>query len=149
MPTHGTSVALAASSEVAAAVSEALRANSTIKSVVAASKRAAKMGELRGDQLAYPSVEKRIAMAAQLVKGKTPEKAAEALYDQIGADKASSDAILTAIGLFVTAEGDLMETITLAANMGGDNDTIGVMSGGIAGAYIGIDAFPRHISDTL
>jgi len=149
MPTHCTGVALAASSAVAAAVSEALRADSTIGSVVAASRRAAKMGEVRGAQLAYPSVEKRIAMATRLVKGKTPEKAAEALYDQIGADIASSDAIPTAVGLFVAGGGEPMKTITLTANMGGDTDTIGAMAGGIAGAYTGIDAFPMHILDTV
>ena len=58
MPTHCTGVALAASAAVAAAVSEALRADSTINSVIAASRRAAKLGEVRGAQLAYPSVEK-------------------------------------------------------------------------------------------
>jgi ADP-ribosylglycohydrolase len=149
MPTHCTGVAIAASAAVAAAVSEALRADSTTNSVVAAARRAAKMGETRGAQLAYPSVEKRIAMAARLVRGKTPEKAAEALYNQIGADISSSDAIPTAIGLFAAGGGDPMETITLTANMGGDTDTIGAMAGGIAGAYMGIEAFPRHIIDTV
>ncbi len=149
MPTHCTGVAIAASAAVAAAISEALRADSTTNSVVTASRRAAKMGETRGAQLAYPSVEKRIAMAARLVRGKTPERAAEALYDQIGADISSSDAIPTAIGLFAAGGGDPMETITLTANMGGDTDTIGAMAGGIAGAYTGIDAFPRHIIDTV
>jgi ADP-ribosylglycohydrolase len=149
MPTHCTSVALAASAAVAAAVSEALRVDSTTNSVVAASRRAAKLGEVRGAQLAYPSVEKRIAMAARLIRGKTPEKAAAALYDQIGADISSSDAIPTAIGLFAAGGGDPMKTITLTANMGGDTDTIGAMAGGIAGAYTGVDAFPRHILDTV
>ena len=149
MPTHCTGVALAASAAVAAAVSEALRADSTINSVIAASRRAAKLGEVRGTQLAYPSVEKRIAMAARLVRGKTPEKAAATLYDQIGADISSSDAIPTAIGLFAAGGGDPMKTITLTANMGGDTDTIGAIVGGIAGAYTGVDSFPRHILDTV
>jgi ADP-ribosylglycohydrolase len=149
MPTHCTGVALSASSAVAAAVSEALRADSTINSIVAASRRAAKMGEVRGAQLAYPSVEKRITMAARIVKGKSPEKAAEALYDQIGADISSSDAIPTAIGLFIAGGGDPMASITLTANMGGDTDTIGAMAGSIAGAYTGIRAFPKPILDTV
>lgn len=149
MPTHYTCVAIAASSAVAAAVSEALRVDSTVNSVVAASRRAAKLGEYHGAQLAYPSVEKRIAMATRIVRGKIPEKAAEALYDQIGADISSSDAIPTAIGLFIAGGGDPMKTITLTANMGGDTDTIGAMAGGIAGAYTGIDAFPKQILDTV
>jgi ADP-ribosylglycohydrolase len=149
MPTHYTGVAIGAASAVAAAVAEALKVNSTINSVVCASRRAAKLGETRGAQLAYPSVEKRIAMAAHIARGKAPEKAAEALYDQIGADISSSDAIPTAIGLFVAGEGDPMRTITLTANMGGDTDTIGAMAGGIAGAYKDIQAFPKGTLDTV
>jgi len=149
IPTHCTGVAIAASAAIAAAVSEALKADANISSVVAASRRAAKLGETRGAQLAYPSVEKRIAMAARIVRGKMPEKAAAALYDQIGADISSSDAIPTAIGLFAAGQGDPMKTITLTANMGGDTDTIGAMAGGIAGAYTGIDAFPKGILATI
>jgi ADP-ribosylglycohydrolase len=88
-------------------------------------------------------------MATRIARGKTPERAAEALYDQIGGDIASSDAIPTAIGLFVAGGGDAMKTITLTANMGGDTDTIGAMAGGIAGAYSGIDAFPKKMLDTV
>jgi ADP-ribosylglycohydrolase len=149
MPTHCTGVAIAAASAVAAAVAEALRSNATINSVVSASRRAAKLGETCGAQLAYPSVEKRIAMAARIARGKSPERAAEALYDQIGGDIASSDAIPTAIGLFVAGGGDALKTIILTANMGGDTDTIGAMAGGIAGAYSGIDAFPKKMLDTV
>ena len=149
MPTHCTGVAIAASSAVAAAVAEALRADATIGSVVEASRRAARLGESRGAQLAYPSVEKRIAMAARIARGKTPERAAEALYDQIGADISSSDAIPTALGLFVAGGGNPMRTMILTANMGGDTDTIGAMAGGIAGAYSGVDAFPMPILETV
>jgi len=149
MPTHNTGVAIAAASAIAGAVAEALRPNATINSVVSASRRAAKLGETHGAQLAYPSVEKRIAMAVRIARGKTPEKAAEALYDQIGGDIASSDAIPTAIGLFVAGGGDALKTIVLTANMGGDTDTIGAMAGGIAGVYSGIDAFPKKMLDTV
>ena len=149
MPTHNTGVAIAASCAVAAAVAEALRPGATVASVVSASRRAARLGERRGTQLAYPSVDKRIAMATRIARGKAPDRAAEELYDRIGADISSSDAIPTAIGLFVAGGGDPMKTITLTANMGGDTDTIGAMAGGIAGAYTGIGAFPRSILDTV
>jgi ADP-ribosylglycohydrolase len=145
----GSTIFVFASSAVAAAVSEALKPDSTVKSIISASRRAAKIGEIRGAQLAYPSIEKRITMATRLVFGKTPEASAEALYAKIGADIASSDSIPTAIGLFVAGHGDPMATITLAANMGGDTDTIGAMAGGITGAFAGIEAFPKPIIDTV
>jgi ADP-ribosylglycohydrolase len=134
---------------VAAAVSEALRLDSTINSVVSAARRAAKMGEVRGTQLAYPSIDRRIKKATRLVYGKIPKDAAEALYTNIGADIASSDSIPTAIGLFTASHGDPMATITLTANMGSDTDTIGAIAGGIAGAFTGIEAFPKPIIDTV
>jgi ADP-ribosylglycohydrolase len=149
MPTHCTGVAISASCAIAAAVAEALRPSATVATIVSASKYAARLGEKRGAQLAYPSVEKRIAMATRIAKGKAPERAAEELYDRIGADISSSDAIPTVLGLFVAGGGDPMRTIILTANMGGDTDTIGAMAGGIAGAFAGIDAFPRGILDTV
>lgn len=149
MPTHYTGVAIAASCAVAAAVAEALRPGATVTSVISSSRRAARLGEGRGAQLAYPNVEKRITMATRIAQSKAPERAAEELYDRIGADISSSDAIPTALGLFVAGGGDPMKTITLTANMGGDTDTIGAMAGGIAGAYAGIGDFPRSILDTV
>ncbi len=149
MPTHSTGVAIAASSAVAAAVTAALQQGATISSVILASRRAARLGEKRGAQLAYPSIDKRIALAARIAKSKEPDKAAEDLYDIVGGDISSSDAIPTAIGLFVAGGGDPMRTIILTANMGGDTDTIGAIAGGIAGAYAGIDAFPKKIIDTV
>ncbi len=149
MPTHCTGVAIAASAAVAGAVAEALRQGSTIDSVLSVARHAARLGEERGAQLAYPSVDKRIALAAALVKELTPERAAEELYDVIGGDISSQDAIPTAFGLFVAGGGDPMKTITLTANMGGDTDTIGAMAGGIAGAYSGIGAFPKEIIEIV
>ena len=147
MPTHYTGVAIAASAAVAAAVAEGLRPSSTIASVLRRAKLAAKLGEERGAQLAYPSVKKRIKLAIKLTRNKEPEKVGEILYTNIGADIASADAIPTAFGLFAAAEGNPMTTIRLTANMGGDTDTIGAIAGGIAGAFSGIKAFPRDIVD--
>lgn len=146
LPTHGTSVAISAASAVAAAIAEALTPSSTIPSVVNTAKKYSKMGEERGRQVAYPSIEKRIELAINLIKGeKNPLKAAEALYAYIGADVSIANSVPTSIGLFVSSMGDPMKTIISAVNMGGDTDTIASIAGGIAGAYKGIDAFPPHL----
>jgi len=39
---------------------------------------------------------------------------------------------------------DFAKTIITAVNMGGDADTIGAITGGLAGAYYGFDAIPRR-----
>lgn len=143
LPTHGTSVAISAASAVAAAVAEALTPAATVSSVVEVAKAYSKIGKERGRQVPYPSVEKRIELAVDLIKDeKSLPKAAEILYDYIGADVSITNSVPTSFGLFVASKGDPMETITAAVNMGSDTDTIGAIAGGIAGAFKGIDAFP-------
>jgi ADP-ribosylglycohydrolase len=146
LPTHGTSVAISAASAVAAAVAEALRPASTVTSVVEAAKTYSKMGNERGRQVTHPSVTRRIELALDLIEGEaSPWKAAEVLYDYIGADVSITNSVPTSFGLFVASEGDPMVTIESAVNMGGDTDTIGAIAGGIAGAFKGIDAFPEDM----
>lgn len=146
LPTHGTSVAISGASAVAAAVADALTPSSTISSIVEAAKKCSRIGEGRGHQVAYPSVEKRIELALQLIKDEeTPARAARVLFDFIGADVSITNSVPTSFGLFVASDGDPMNTIISAVNMGGDTDTIASIAGGIAGAYKGIDAFPYQM----
>jgi ADP-ribosylglycohydrolase len=143
LPTHGTSVAISAASAVAGAIAEALTPEPTVSSVLKTAKMCAGMGERRGRPVAYPSIEKRIELALDLIEGVgSPSKAAEILYDYMGADISCVNSVPTAFGLFVASEGDPMTTIKSAVNMGGDTDTIGAIAGGMAGAYRGIAAFP-------
>ncbi len=56
---------------------------------------------------------------------------------------ATTETVPIAFALFVLADGDPMKTAILAANLGGDCDTIGAIACSIAGgAYSGITAFP-------
>jgi ADP-ribosylglycohydrolase len=146
LPTHGTSVAISAASAVAGAIAEALTPEPTVSTVLKRAKICAVLGEKRGRPVAYPSIEKRIELAIDLIERVgSPSKAAEILYDYIGADISCANSVPTAFGLFVASRGDPMKTIKSAVNMGGDTDTIGAIAGGIAGAYGGIEAFPSNI----
>jgi ADP-ribosyl-[dinitrogen reductase] hydrolase len=49
---------------------------------------------------------------------------------------------------FLQAE-SLEDALLHAVNLGGDSDTAGAVSGGLAGAYFGLDALPRRWSRTL
>lgn len=143
LPTHGTSVAISAASAVAGGVSEALCPSSTISSIVKTAKLAAKLGEKKGEQVAFPSIEKRIDLAIRLVKRENdPLKAAMILYEYMGTDVSAADSIPTAFGIFVASRGDPMTAILSAVNIGGDTDTIASIVGGIAGAFKGINSFP-------
>jgi ADP-ribosylglycohydrolase len=55
---------------------------------------------------------------------------------------AVTETVPVCLALVKFAAGDPVRTIMLAANLGGDADTIASIAGGIAGAYAGIDAFP-------
>ena len=146
LPTHGTSVAISAASAVAGAIAEALTPEPTVLTVLETAKACADMGKERGRPVAYPSIGRRIELAVDLIKGAgSPSEAAEVLYDYMGADVSCASSVPTAFGLFAASGGDPMTTIISTVNMGGDTDTIGAIAGGIAGAYRGIEAFPRAI----
>ena len=48
-----------------------------------------------------------------------------------------------------TCRGDPVETVKIAANLGGDCDTIGAIAGSMAGAIGGAKAFPQKWIDIL
>jgi ADP-ribosylglycohydrolase len=72
---------------------------------------------------------------------------AAGLGDAMGAAKA--DSAPTAVGLFVFAGGDPLESIVGGANIGSDTDTIAAMAGGLAGALRGFQAVPPDLWVTL
>jgi ADP-ribosylglycohydrolase len=149
MPTHWTGIAISAASAVAAAIAEGLRPSSTLSSMLKAARAAARLGEKRGNQLAYPSIDKRIDLALKLVRDRDPTKAAQILYANIGADISCMDSIPTAFGLLAASKGDPLNTIISAVNMGGDTDTIGSIAGGVAGAFKGSKNFPAELVETV
>ncbi|GFP19603.1 hypothetical protein HKBW3S03_01108 [Candidatus Hakubella thermalkaliphila] len=53
------------------------------------------------------------------------------------------------IGLFSKEKGDPVPAVLIAANYGGDADTVGAMVGGICGAFSGIEAFPRQYIEKI
>ena len=58
------------------------------------------------------------------------------------------DSMECAYASFVKEPG-FEKTLITAVNMGGDADTIGAITGGLAGAYYGFDAIPRRWIETL
>ena len=62
----------------------------------------------------------------------------------MGASVATTESVPAAIGLFVRAKGDALASAMLAANLGGDTDTIGAIAGGLCGAFSGLSAIPME-----
>ncbi|MEM3451623.1 MAG: ADP-ribosylglycohydrolase family protein [Nitrososphaerales archaeon] len=143
--THNTSVAISAASSVACAISKAIVGKCGVD-VIEAGIHGAKLGAKFG--IFYPAapVDKRIELAVKIVlESKNFDEIIDSLYNYVGAGIESNEAIPTAFGIFFATNGEPMDAITMATNIGGDSDTIASIVGGIAGAFKGIEAFPKDI----
>lgn len=62
---------------------------------------------------------------------------------------AATDSVVTAIASFALTPDDFGATIANVIVLGGDTDTIAAMAGAISGAYLGIEAIPSHLIESL
>jgi poly(ADP-ribose) glycohydrolase ARH3 len=62
---------------------------------------------------------------------------------------ASYESVPTAIYVFLTNSESFEKALISAVNVGGDTDTIGAMTGAIAGAYHGFSQMPARWLDCL
>jgi ADP-ribosylglycohydrolase len=143
--THNTSIAISAASSVACAISKAIVGKCGVD-VIEAGIEGAKLGAKFG--IFYPAapVDKRIELAIKIVlKAKNFEEMTDSLYNYVGAGIESNEAIPTAFGVFFATNGEPIDAIIMATNIGGDSDTIASIAGGMAGAFKGIKAFPKDM----
>ncbi|MEW6226556.1 MAG: ADP-ribosylglycohydrolase family protein [Bacillota bacterium] len=150
LPTHGTSVAISGAAAVGCAIASALAGASSIEEIVKAAVRGAELGAGLGRIVAAPSVARRIEWAVDMALAHHDEaRVCLDLYELVGTSVATSETVPAAVALFVLAEGDPMKTAVLAANMGGDCDTLGAIACSISGAYAGITAFPKEVLSVI
>jgi len=71
-----------------------------------------------------------------------------AVIKELGNGIAAFNSVPTAIYSFL-ANSSFEEAVVYAVSLGGDTDTIGAMTGAIAGAYWGIEAIPQRWRDRL
>lgn len=143
MPTHNTDIAVAGAAGIAAAVSLALEGE-RIDGMVEGAMEAMKLGYRYGRKIVSPSVVKRTELALKILENcKSEDMCLEDLYDIIGTGLSPAESIPVALGLVKMADGDPMRGATLAANIGGDCDTIGAMTTGICAAMNGLDSVPN------
>jgi len=142
MPTHNTNIAVSAAAAVAAAVSAATRTGNMDVSLKAAMD-AARMGDSVGYRVDGADVALRIKDALSL--SESAEKDAEVidvLGEKIGTGLPAEEAVPCAIALYRFSGGDALHCARLAANLGGDTDTIGAMACGICGGLRGYGSLP-------
>ena len=67
------------------------------------------------------------------------------LHTKLGTGISVKESVPAALAIFKYTDGNLNESIEIAANLGGDTDTIASMVGAIAGAYQGIDEIDKKV----
>ncbi|MBM7623408.1 ADP-ribosylglycohydrolase family protein [Sporohalobacter salinus] len=68
----------------------------------------------------------------------------EVVRDKLGNDAKIFNSVPTSIYSFLINTDDFSEAVTYVINLGGDTDTLGAMTGAIAGAYHGYNAIPSN-----
>ncbi len=150
LPTHNTSKAIGGACAVAAAVSYAIRCGENLDDMIDIAIEAALLGSEQGFDVCGPSVAKRIRFAVEIAKtAETDETFMQSVYDMVGTGLPTVQTVPAALAIAVYAKCDPNACVRLAVNTGGDTDTIGAISCGIAGAYAGIERFDRDVLDTV
>ena len=152
--THNNNLAISGACAVAAAVSEAVRDGSNLYDVIDAgiygANEGEKIGKANGNNVAGPSVVKRIKMAVDIGfgTGSIDERICN-IADIIGTGLHVSETVPTAFGIIAACSGDSMRSISEAASIGYDTDTIATIVGGIVGALNGDSSFPDYFISTM
>lgn len=153
-PTHDTQIALAGAGAIAAGVAEALLVDADVYTVAQACLWGARHGEAlgarEGRRVPGPNVARRIEIAIEEALRATDfEDALRRIEASVGNSVMTVESVPAAVGVFVAASGDPLESAVGGTNIGNDTDTIAAMAGSLAGALRGIDAVPRDLFETV
>lgn len=143
--THNTAVAIAGAAAVAAMVSS-LVASADIEEALCYTNGVIEEGYTRGNQIGHRDICERIKLALEMADC---GKSATAIADRMGTSVDTHESIPTAFGIFRLASGDTWRAAIMAANIGGDTDTIGAMACSMTGAISGMSSLPRDRIDKL
>lgn len=146
--THDTTIGIAGAAAVAAAVSAGVD-GASLDEAVATAVAAARTGARRGHWIAGADIASRIEWAYELVRGLSEADALDRVVALVGTSVASQESVPAAFAVLAVAGGDPWRAALLAANLGGDSDTIGAIAGAVAGSVRGLSALPAEAVRTL
>lgn len=153
--THDNDIAISGGCAIAAGVSCAMQEGKNVIDIVNAGIYGAQKGYKKAQKfakrLAGPSVEKRISLAAEIGLRYCGdyERAIIELGDIIGAGLSAAESIPCVFGLLVSTNGNPLETIFSAVNVGNDTDTVAAMSGYLVGALHGAQAYDNSYYNAI
>ncbi|WHT23670.1 ADP-ribosylglycohydrolase family protein [Crossiella sp. CA-258035] len=142
--THGTSTGLAAAVAVAATVSAGV-AGASLSEALDLGERGAEAGARRGRWVAGGEIAARIRWARGWVRGIAEEDLATAIGTVIGTSVAAQESVVAAFALAEALGERPPAALLLAANLGGDTDTVAAICGALLGACHGSEALPADL----
>ena len=153
-PTHDTQIAAAGAGAIAAGVAHALVPGADVLSVVRACLDGARLGEAigirEGRRVPGPNIARRIEIAVEeALRASSLLDAIERIEASVGNSVMMVESVPAAVGVFVAASGDPLNTVSAGASIGNDSDTIAAMAGSLAGALRGIAAVPAGLFATV
>jgi ADP-ribosylglycohydrolase len=94
-------------------------------------------------------VARRLRLARKLIRKSGDRERDMANLAQIGTSGYVAESVAAAMYCFATHIDDFASAVLIAINAGGDTDTIGAMTGALAGAHVGAPAIPTELVDGL
>jgi ADP-ribosylglycohydrolase len=141
--THNTALAIAGASAVAAAVSAGV-AGADVPAALETGVAAAALGRQHGHYTAGADVAHRITWALDVIRGRDTDDAVRVVAELVGTGLATQESVPAAFAIASLAPKDPWEAALMAANLGGDSDTVAAMAGAIVGACCGVAALPAE-----
>ncbi len=140
--THNTSIAISAAAAVASVISHGID-GADWQQALGSAVTAARAGEREGHWVAGGTIAARIEWALDLVENCSLEEGISRVFDRLGTSVASQESVPAAFAVLKLARGNAWQAAVISANLGGDTDTIGAISGSMAGACAGYDSLPQ------
>lgn len=140
--THNTSIAISAAAAVATVISHGVD-GADWRQALGCAVEAARAAEDEGHWVAGGTVAARIAWALDLVEDCSLDEGIARVFDRVGTSVASQESVPAAFAVLKLAKGDAWQAAVIAANLGGDTDTIGAIAAAMAGACAGYDSLPQ------
>ncbi|ONI91506.1 ADP-ribosylglycohydrolase [Actinosynnema sp. ALI-1.44] len=142
--THNTSLGIAAASAIAAAVSASID-GADLSTALDEAEHAAHSGARRSNWVPGGEVAPRIRWAREWVRGMSRGALADAVAEVVGTSVAAQESVVAAIALAEVSADDPLDSLLLAAQIGGDTDTIAAILGAILGAQHGVAGLPADL----
>jgi ADP-ribosylglycohydrolase len=146
--THNTTIAISSAAAVATVISHGID-GADWRSAIGHAVAAARAGEKQGHWVPGGTIAARITWALDMVGGCSVDEGITRVFDRLGTGVISQESVPAAFAVLKLAEGDAWKAAVIAANLGGDTDTIGAIAGSMAGACAGYGNLPAHRIDGL